>query len=53
MFVYIGFVFTNLSILRAHKLRTVMPTEAFWTNGMSLQMYTPNGQSSASSWREK
>lgn len=41
-----------LSILKAHRLSTVIPTEAFWTNGTSLHRVTPNGQSSARSWRE-
>jgi len=43
---------TYRSMLRAHRLRTVIPTEAFCMNGISLQMYTPNGQSSAMSCGE-
>lgn len=39
-------------MLRAHRLSTVIPTEAFWMNGTSLHRVTPNGQSSARSWRE-
>lgn len=42
-----------LSMLRAHRLSTVIPTEAFCTKGTSLHSVTPKGQSSASSWRER
>lgn len=38
-----------LSMLKAHRLSTVMPTEAFWMKGTSLHRVTPNGQSSARS----
>lgn len=34
-----------LSTLRAQRFRTVIPTEAFWRNGTSLQRYNPNGLS--------
>lgn len=44
---------TYRSILRAHRLRTVIPTEAFWMNGINLHTYTPNGQSSAISCKRK
>lgn len=44
---------TYRSILRAHRLRTVIPTEAFWIKGINLQTYTPNGQSSAISCKSK
>lgn len=44
---------TYRSILRAHRLRTVIPTEAFWIKGINLQTYTPNGQSSAISYKSK
>lgn len=40
---------SHLSILRAHKLNTVMPTDAFWMKGTNLHISTPKGQSSASS----
>lgn len=39
-----------LSMLRAQRLRTVMPTEAFWMKGTSLHTCTPKGQSFAKSW---
>lgn len=38
-------------MLSAHRLSTVMPTEAFWMKGTSLHRVTPNGQSSARSCR--
>lgn len=41
-----------LSMLNAHRLSTVMPTEAFWMKGTSLHRVTPNGQSSARSCRD-
>lgn len=44
---------SHLSILRAHKLSTVMPTDAFWMKGTSLHISTPKGQSSASSCEKK
>lgn len=40
---------TYLSMLSAHKLSTVMPTDAFCMKGTSLQSPTPNGQSLAKS----
>lgn len=43
----------HLSILRAHKLSTVMPTDAFWMKGTNLHISTPKGQSSASSCEKK
>lgn len=43
-------VVSHLSMLRAQRLRTVMPTEAFWMKGTSLHTCTPNGQSFAKSW---
>lgn len=36
-------------MLSAHRLSTVMPTEAFWMKGTSLHRVTPKGQSSARS----
>lgn len=44
---------SHLSILRAHKLSTVMPTDAFWMKGTNLHISTPKGQSSASSCEKK
>lgn len=41
---------SHLSMLRAQRLSTVMPTEAFWMKGTSLQTCTPKGQSLARSW---
>lgn len=35
---------SHLSILRAHKLNTVMPTDVFWMKGTSLHISTPKGQ---------
>lgn len=43
-------VASHLSMLRAQRLSTVMPTEAFWMKGTSLQTCTPKGQSLARSW---
>lgn len=43
-------VVSHLSMLRAQRLSTVMPTEAFWIKGTSLQTCTPKGQSLARSW---
>lgn len=43
-------VLSYLSMLRAQRLRTVMPTEAFWMKGTSLHTCTPKGQSFAKSW---
>lgn len=40
-------------MLRAHKLSTVMPTDAFWMKGTNLHISTPKGQSSASSCEKK
>lgn len=44
---------SHLSILSAHKLNTVMPTDAFWMKGTNLHISTPKGQSSASSCKNK
>lgn len=44
--------YPHRSMLSAHRLRTVIPTEAFWMNGINLHTYTPNGQSSAISCRK-
>lgn len=35
-----------LSTLKAHRLSTVIPTDAFWRNGTSLHRKSPNGLSS-------
>lgn len=49
---------TDLSTLSAHRLRTVMPTEAFCRKGSDLHRNRPNavaskGQRDASSWWKK
>lgn len=35
-----------LSTLKAHRLSTVIPTDAFWRNGTSLHRKSPNALSS-------
>lgn len=51
--VHLPWLHAYLSILNAHRLSTVIPTEDFCTNGTSLHRVTPNGQSSARSCIEK
>ena len=48
---------TDLSTLSAHRLRTVIPTEAFCRKGINLHRARPNvllskGKRAARSWRE-
>lgn len=51
--VHLPWLHAYLSILNAHRLSTVIPTEDFCTNGTSLHRVTPNGQSSARSCIER